>query len=111
DNFKLIVAERPLQRFPKLMHLRRRRRLMSRIRSYNQAAPDVLVSTRAWNDDAKQSQPSSENEESTAHQLFGGVFRRQRFQAVDPEDGNAILFGLENRDRRVRTYVRIDAGI
>ena len=35
------------------MHLRRSRRLMSRIGSYNQAAPDVLVSTRAWNDDAK----------------------------------------------------------
>ena len=53
NDFKLIVAERPLQRSPKLMHLRRRRRRMGRIRGHDQAAPDVLASARAWKNDAK----------------------------------------------------------
>lgn len=108
DHVELIVAKRPLQRPIEWVHLRRRRSWLGRIGGDDQSAPNLFTRssrlapftrlTRACGDSGCEQEydPGESDEKATAHRLLRGVVARQRFQSIDPENRDAILFRLEN---------------
>ena len=121
---RVLIGIRPDGQRPiKLMHLRRSWSWLRGIGRDDQSAPDLLAGSR-WlapfprltrargrSGCDQQGNPGESGEKGPAHRLLRGVVARQRFQPIHPEHSDAILFRLENRDGRIRTYIRIDAGI